>query len=368
MKILLLGGTGAMGVHLVNCLSQSPENQITVTTRKIKKSCDNVQYITGNAQSIEFITELLKNKWDAIVDFMLYPTSEIFEKHVDMLLNATDHYIFLSSSRVYAESAKPLTEDSPRLLDTVTDRAYLSTNCYSLLKARQENILQAHSKKNWTIIRPYITFSEQRIQLGVLEKEDWLYRALKGRTVVFSEDIANHRTTLTYALDVARGIASILGQPQSMGDAFHITQPRVYTWQEILELYLRTLEKITGVKPKLLMRPATSFFGSIPEPVKYDRLYDRVFSNEKIGRFIDVSTFSDPLQMLEKCILDFVENGSFRNISYLQEAEHDRLTGEHSWREITSRKGKIIYILFRYANPFAILLLKIRKFLKEHIK
>ena len=40
-------------------------------------------------------------------------------------------------------------------------------------------------------------------QLGVLEKELWLYRALNGRTIVFSKDIAEKSTTLTYGYDVA---------------------------------------------------------------------------------------------------------------------------------------------------------------------
>ena len=53
-----------------------------------------------------------------------------------------------------------------------------------LTKALQENLLRASGYKNWTIVRPYITFSDIRLQLGVYEKEQWLYRALQGRAIV----------------------------------------------------------------------------------------------------------------------------------------------------------------------------------------
>ena len=45
---------------------------------------------------------------------------------------------------------------------------------YAIAKAKMENLLKKPSKKNWTIIRPYITFNDNRLQLGTLEKEMWL--------------------------------------------------------------------------------------------------------------------------------------------------------------------------------------------------
>ena len=59
-----------------------------------------------------------------------------------------------------------ITEESERLLDTSIDQDFLSTDEYSLTKARQEDILQSSKQKNWTIIRPYITYGTSRLQLG----------------------------------------------------------------------------------------------------------------------------------------------------------------------------------------------------------
>ena len=211
MNILILGGTGAMGVHLVNILAESSDNSVYVTTRKNRiSSKSNISYISGDAHGTAFIDSILaKQQWDAIVDFMVYNTEE-FKARADKMLCSCSQYVFLSSSRVYAESKEPLTENSPRLLDVCNDKDFLATDEYALTKARQENILFENEKKNWTIIRPYITYSENRLQLGVFEKEIWLFAALNCGALVFSKDVAQHRTTLTYGFDVARGIAAII--------------------------------------------------------------------------------------------------------------------------------------------------------------
>lgn len=188
LKILLLGGTGAMGVHLSKILNNQGED-VYVTTRRERKGMG-ITYIQGNAHENAFLSDILqKYHFDVLIDFMIYNTSE-FADRVDLLLSSVGQYIFLSSSRVYADSQTPITENSPRLLDVYKEEEYLKTDEYALSKARQEDILHRSGKNNWTVIRPYITYSEIRLQLGVLEKELWLYRALNGRTIVFSKDIA----------------------------------------------------------------------------------------------------------------------------------------------------------------------------------
>ncbi|HOG19853.1 MAG TPA: NAD-dependent epimerase/dehydratase family protein [Salinivirgaceae bacterium] len=250
MKILLLGGTGAMGEYLSDILSQKG-NQTFVTTRSLRTSKENLTFIQGNAKNLSFLKSILDKRWDAIVDFMVYSTAQ-FQKRVDLLLNATHQYVFLSSARVYADSESPIVESSPRLLDVSNDVEFLKTDEYSLAKARQEDILRKSGKANWTIIRPYITFSSHRLQLGVLEKEDWLYRALKGKTIVFSEDINSKLTTLTFGIDVAKSISALIGEEETYGETFHITTEEHTKWSEILDLYLDILENHLGYRPKVI--------------------------------------------------------------------------------------------------------------------
>lgn len=350
MKILVLGGTGAMGVHLIKYLSDA-ENQIFVTTRSDKKSeCKNVNYIIGNAHNDVFLSDLLKDNWDCIVDFMVYNTKE-FESRAEKLLSATKQYVFLSSARVYADSKKPITEDSPRLLDVCKDEEYLATDEYSLTKARQENIIFENPKKNWTIIRPYITYSEKRLQLGVLEKEEWLYLALYGNALIFSKDIASHTTTLTYGADVAKGIAAIIGKSNALGEVFHITGNNCdMSWNEVFKLYIETLKE-NNILPQVYMTKTCYRIETSPAKyqVLYDRFYNRKFDNSKISKFIDTDSFVKPKEGLKNCLNKFLENPKF-NYTFIGGGIAKAMNLHNvkiPLRRIIGKKQKLKYILMR---------------------
>ncbi len=351
MKILILGGTGAMGTHLVELLGKEG-HEICVTTRTKRESLGNIHYIHGNARDANFLKSNLSQKWDVIVDFMVYTTAE-FKSRINLLLNAAGQYVFLSSARVYASSEIPLTEESDRLLDVSKDEEYLTTDEYALTKARQEDILKNSGKDNWTIIRPYISYSENRLQLGVLEKEAWLYRALKGRTIVFSKDISSKITTLTYGLDVSRGIVSILGKSKALGEAFHITLNREIEWYEVLAIYLDVLETKLGFRPKVLLNELDEFNKVHPAnyQVIYDRLYNRRFNNSKIERFIDITTFKPVEEGLKSCLADFLINGQFDAINWNLEAFKDKQTKERTpLNEIKGFKQKLNYLIHRFVK------------------
>lgn len=253
MKILVLGGTGAIGSYLIKLLSLNG-HQVVVTSRSSRETEDsNVTFVKGNAKDLDFLHELLKNKWDAIVDFMSYKTAE-FQTNITCLLQSTEQYLFLSSARVFADTCgEAIKESSLRLLDSTHDADYLSTDEYALAKARQENILKTSTYKNWTILRPYITYGTYRLQLGVLEKEEWLYRILHGRTAVFSEDIARQFTTMTYGMNVSQCICRLIGHQKTLCEDFNLTTSYKLKWEDIVRIYKKVIEQKIGRVPKFKM-------------------------------------------------------------------------------------------------------------------
>jgi len=349
MKILVLGGTGAMGKHLVNLLAERGD-KVTVTTRTLCTNVTNIKYIQGNARDKEFLYSLLDQPWDAIVDFMVYTTTD-FSHRIEKLLVATNQYMFLSSARVYSNTQNAITEESSRLLDSSSDEEFLATDEYSLAKARQEDLLKKTVHTNWTIIRPYITYSEQRFQLGVLEKESWLYRALKGRTIIFSEDIAKKLTTLTYGLDVANAMSALIGESKALNGLYHITQGEACSWHNVLQLYLTVLEKHLGKKAKVTLLDLDKFSTCkhAKYQINYDRMFNRSFNNAKVAEFVNVNAFQKHELMLAKCLEEFLENPKFQKIDWRSEAIMDSYSSElASFKEFTSLKQLIKYIVYRF--------------------
>ena len=301
---------------------------------------------------------MIGERWDTVVDFMAYSTDE-FKQRYHFLLDNTEHYIFLSSARVYADSKEPITEESPRLLDVCMDAKYLATDEYALAKARQEDLLRLSGYKNWTIVRPYITYSDERLQLGVFEKENWLYRALQGRTIVFSKDIAERYTTMTYGGDVAKGIAMLIGNNKAKEQTFHIAGAQSMKWKDILAIYLDTIEKCTGKRPNVLwiknMDKLEKFMGNHYQ-VHYDRFYNRMFDSGKLervcGEKIEYMSIETGLEM---CLRTFIKDKkSFRQISWTAAGYMDRLTCEKTnISNAVSERQKLRYLIVRYL-PFGL--------------
>lgn len=357
MKILVLGGTGAMGVDLVKILAKRGES-VTVTSRSERKSeFSNVKYIKGDAHDNAFLKSLLSENYDAIVDFMIYNTEE-FKTRRDILLDATGQYLFLSSSRVYADSKTPIIEDSPRLLDATNDREYLKTDEYALTKARQENLLCESGKTNWTIIRPYITYSNQRLQLGVYEKEVWLYRALHDKTIVFPKDISEKYTTMTLGADVAMGISKLIGNENAMEETFHITSEKEIKWGSVLEIYKKVINDVLGKKIRVKYidnpKPIYEVIGNKYQVI-YDRLFDRRFDNAKFLKVVGEFEFHSPEIGLEICLREFLKEPKFYELPLVICSYMDRIARDYTpLSQIDGIKNKLKYAIGRYTPYFEI--------------
>lgn len=309
-NILLLGGTGAIGASLVNVLNKKADTHVFVTSRYYHENYDNVFFLYGNARDAQWLQKVLRSRrWDAIVDFMFYETKE-FESRITDLLGSTNQYIFLSSSRVYADCAdSPIREDTPRLLDVSNDKEFLQLEVYALDKARQENLLINTKKNNWTIIRPYLTFGGDRLQLGVMETAGWLVPALNGRPIVFSRDMAECYTTMTSGFAVAKGIASLLMRHEAMGEVFNIVSSKSYLWEEILHWYMDAYKEVKGVLPEVFMINNWDLhLGGDDYQLKYDRLFNRSFDNRKICEFVSAETFDTVKDDLCNCAKAFIKS------------------------------------------------------------
>lgn len=277
-KILLIGGTGAIGIYLTEeCVRLGYE--VYVTSRQERQDQASLKYVYGDGFDTEFLKKLLiQERFDAIVDFMVY-TTEQFKQRLDLLLGYTAHYMFISTYRVYADSnLTPIVETSPRLLDVVTDQEYLSTDEYGLTKARQEDVLRKSSYKNWTIVRPSITYSTSRFQFGTLEAIQFLKRAEAGLPIIMSSEVLGKFTTMTWAGDVAKMMGRLILNSKSYADDFNVLTSEHHTWLEVAGYY----QDLIGMK--VLEVPSAAYSKVITNKwqLKYDRMFNRVCDNSKI--------------------------------------------------------------------------------------
>lgn len=284
-KILVIGGTGAMGMYLVPRLSEMGY-EVDVPSLIVPTTDDpHVHYFHADCKDPKVLDELLARNYEAIYDFLIYPRDE-FEKVHEKFLQNTKHYIYFSSYRIYAGET-PVREDSARLLDSSTDKDFLALAPveYSLYKAMGEDVLRRSAYKNYTIVRPSITFSKERFQLVTCEADTVVYRARAGKTLILPETAANVRGTLTWAGDTAKMLAAILLNEKAYGEAYTLATAENHTWSEMAEYY----KDIIGLKyefvPEEDYLAAFGYSAQHPFPgyqLWYDRLFERVIDNSKI--------------------------------------------------------------------------------------
>lgn len=354
-KILVFGGTGAMGVYLVDILSKTGLYEIDVTSRSNRESTHPcLKYIKGNARDNDFMNSLLSEHYDVIIDFMNYNLDE-FADRCNYLLSSCGQYVWFSSSRVYANSETPITENSPRLLEVSLDKDFLATNRYALRKARQEDLITKSGFNNYTIIRPYITYSNERLQLGIYEKEQWLYRILKGRDLVINKNIIDKQTTLTYGYDVSLAISKLVDNQDAFGRVIQIASSENMTWREILKLYLDILKEKRNLTPRIYLSDHMQAIDELYEG-GYNTIYDRAYNRHFNSNLIETLTHSrgcvfnkDIRSGLSECLSDFLDNNRvFLKIDWQFEAYQDILTGAMaSSNEFNSMEEYESYLRYR---------------------
>lgn len=285
-SVLVIGATGAMGRHLVPELVKLGYTVTGVSLDEQKNPIPGVTYHVGDCFDKEFLSSILKERFDGIVNFMYFGSQHPWEEYMDLFLQNTDHYIFLSSCRVYADEEIPVKETSPRLWDVSTDKALLESTDYCIMKAKCEDMLWNSSYNNFTIVRPATTFSEMRYQLVTLEAKNTVGRAAKGKKVVVPIQAFDKPATLCWGGDVAKMIARLMFKPDTVREAYNVCSSESHTWGEIAEYYKKLcgLETVWVDKEDYLKIKSKD--GIIDNATRwqleYARLFHRVTDNSKM--------------------------------------------------------------------------------------
>ena len=282
-KVLVIGATGAMGSYLVPELLSLGYKVDAVSLDHPDAYNGYLHYIrTNDAKDFAFVEKIVQNGYDAIVDFMIYPTADEVRKYCLYYRAHCEQYIYLSTYRIYADSPV-ITESSPRLLDVTDDKRLLTCGDYCIYKAEGEDVMRASADGGkYTILRPAVTYSKRRFQLVTLEAETLIPRIRAGKTVLLPEDAMNVQATMSHGRDVARMIARLVLNPYAYGETYTVATAEHHAWGEIAEMYKR----IAGLKYETV--PTDTYCellgGSVwaYNQVHYDRLFNRVIDNNKI--------------------------------------------------------------------------------------
>lgn len=283
MKILFIGGTGIISTAST-ALAAKRGLDITLLSRGQHSSQlpPAVRTLIADVNDPAALQKLEHESFDAVVDWIAFTRADI-ERDLKLFRGRTRQFVFISSASAYQKPQTHylMTESTP-LANPYWDYSRNKIAC-------EERLMQAYRDEGFpvTIVRPSLTYGETLIPL-VLNSWQRSYtavdRMIRGQKMVVPGD-GSSLWVITHNTDFAKGLVGLLGHPQAIGHAFHITSDEVLTWDQLF----RIIGAAVGVEPQLVHIPSDFIAACLPDKkgtLIGDKSVSVVFDNSKIKRFV----------------------------------------------------------------------------------
>jgi nucleoside-diphosphate-sugar epimerase len=284
MKYLFIGGTGNISAACVR-RALAEGHQVYILNRSQRNAADygveGAEMLRGDFQNeAETAAALGSLRFDAVADFISFTPDDI--ARVERLFaGRCGQYVFVSSASAYQ---KPLS------FPVITESTPLKNQFWEYSREKiacEEACNTAYRERDFpvTIVRPSLTYDTVwPVAIGGWDDFTLVDRIRKGGEMIVHGD-GTSLWTVTHSEDFARGFNGLLGHPQALGHAFHITSDEALTWDQIYT----EIAKAAGVEPKLVHIP-TEFLASISDwergNLYGDKSASAVFDNSKLKAFV----------------------------------------------------------------------------------
>lgn len=285
MKVLFIGGTGLIS-QAVSKLAVERGIELYLFNRGQREEFvpEGAKVILGDIRNPSEAAEVLHAyEFDVVVDWIAF-TPDHVQTDIDLFAGKTKQYIYISSASAYQKPQQHylVTEETP------LENPYWQ---YSRDKiACEELLMNAHRSSGFpvTIVRPSHTYGDTAIPAALSSwQHPWslIDRIRKGLPIIIHGD-GTSLWTLTHNSDFAIAFVGLLGHPEAIGEAVHITSDEVLNWNQIY----KRIGQAAGADPNIV-HISTDFIAAFSPPGTADGLLGDqavsiVFDNSKIKRLV----------------------------------------------------------------------------------
>ena len=284
--VLLIGGGGTLGTYTAKELLRLGARVDVLCPEDKVSNNSGITYLKGLGTK-EYLSELFESThYDGIVNFIHYANPDEYKEIHPLLISNTDHLIFLSSYRVYADLEHPIKESSPRINDVTDNKDYFLYEDYSNSKSVAEDFLNNEcASQPWTIVRPVISFSARRFDIYTYSGT----HVFDNKVLKLPEFAKTLHAGLDWSGNSGKLIANLLFKERAIGETFTVSSAWNLTWGEVADIYTDVVgttfewvseEEFLSANPHIT---PTNFM------YHYDRKYDRLIDNSKILSVTGVS-------------------------------------------------------------------------------
>jgi nucleoside-diphosphate-sugar epimerase len=311
MKVLLLGGDGFIGAHLLqkHILCNDECTVLDINNIRTRPTGRVYRYIKHDISTGGLETILSKVKPDLVYNCIAVATPSFYVKHptqtfeLDFLVNyehickpllkTNTPFVHFSTSEVYGKrwESKYKEFKSDLIIGPVNKSRWI----YATSKILLEQLLMSSSNNNFVIVRPqnFCGWDMDWLpDMNLNQDKKWIPRlpACFINALFYSKNImvvkpGSQKRCYTYIDDAIEGIYSIVQNWEScskVGKLFNIGNPdNEMSIKNLAKLYQTTWERLTGKKPsKIKYVSGRKYYGE-----GYEDSERRLFSNKRIKQF-----------------------------------------------------------------------------------
>jgi nucleoside-diphosphate-sugar epimerase len=289
LSVLFIGGTGEISLASVR-EAAAAGHAVTVFNRgksNLGELPAGVTSIVGDIHDGVSYAKLSSSKFDVVCTFMVFSPEEI-RQDIKTFSGNVGQYIFISSASCYQKPARHyiITEKTP------LENPHWK---YSRNKIACERLLQDQNTLPYTIVRPSHTI-RTRLPIQFGDPMVGLRRMLAGKPVLVAGD-GTSPWTLTRSIDFSVPFVRLFGSSKALGQDFHITNDRAFTWDQIHAAIGRAFE----IKVRNVHVPTDTLIRYNPEwtgPLIGDNMWTALFDNSKIKNAVGEFTCSADLDKI----------------------------------------------------------------------
>jgi 2'-hydroxyisoflavone reductase len=242
LRILVLGGTKFLGVHIVE-LALQHGHSVTLFNRGKTNAGIFPQLVHLKGDRDAQLDALKGKHWDAVIDDSGYVPRHV-KLSAQLLAPNVQRYIFISTVSVYASFEKPNTEDSPvgKLADESIEK--VDGGAYGPLKALCEQAAEAAMPGRVAVVRPGLI-------VGPRDPTDrftyWPARAARGGEMV-TPGKPSDRVQFIDARDLAAFVLRLV-ERKTVGTYNATSPPGVFTIGDVVAASIAAANALAKPSP-----------------------------------------------------------------------------------------------------------------------
>mgnify|MGYP003123919909 FL=1 len=293
MKIIVFGGAGFIGHHLVNSLQSGhdvcvydnfsvfgikhEQHKHKIIQGRIKEWY-NVTTVNGSILDTALVNHTF-NKFqpDIVINLAAYPRVSMSETYplmsaegmitglINTLFHSCKKYIHISSSNVYGNFQDGAEESSP----------CAPINLYGSLKLTQEQIIRSHCRNNnnnFIILRPICVFGNYDLGDRLVPK--FVKASLTGQEIFYAQETF---TDITYVHDLVDAIVLSL-ESDINNETFNISSEHTLSIKQLAEIIVKHYDSKSKIVPvsreKYFPNRGSMNIKKIKNVLGYQRKYD----------------------------------------------------------------------------------------------